>query len=207
MNAFLNETVAQLIAAQICDPCGYGKRVTLTRDDRFERPEHADSTPLFDSMYEEMWPYLAKNVLHTLTTFERKNRVRADIWTAAKTGGDAGTPDLVLPIATFYGSENLMTRAKNGHVQASFDLPDAAERVTAHMRLHGIVPANRILQVWVWASELAEQGEVRGREVTWTVSRHHFVEHFVDGQRITSKSVDDLGPFWNQISALHDASQ
>ena len=207
MNTFLNDSVAQLIAAQICNPCGYGKRVTLTRDDRFVRPEHADPTHLFDSMYEEVWPYLAKNVLHTLTTFERKNRVRADIWTAAKTGGDAGTPDLVVPIATFYGSENLMTRAKSGHIQASLNLPDAAERVTAHVRLHSIVPANRILQVWVWASELAEQGEVRGREVTWTVNKYHFVEHSVDGQRITSVSVDALDTYWGQISALHEASQ
>ena len=205
MNAFLNETVAQLIAGQICDPAGYGKRVTLTRDDRFERPAHADSTPLFDSMYEEMWPYLAKNVLHTLTTFERKNRVRADIWTAAKTGSrHAGTPDLVVPIATFYGAE-VMTRAKNGHVQASLDLPDAAQRVTAHVRLHGLVPANRILETWIWASELAEQGEVQGHEVTWSVSKYHLVQHFVDGQQITSVSVDDLSTYWTQISALHDA--
>ena len=132
--------------------------------------------------------------------------MRADVWTASKTGGDAGTPDLVIPIATFYGAEVLMTRAKNGHVQASLNLPDAAERVEAHVRLHGLVPANRILQVWRWASELAEHGEVQGHEVTWTVNKYHFVEHFVAGQRITSKSVDDLGAFWGQISALHDAS-
>ena len=206
MNTFLNDSVAQLIAAQICNPCGYGKRVTLTRDDRFVRPGHADPTPLFDSMYEEMWPYLAKNVLHTLTTFERQNRVRADVWTAAKTGNDAGSPDLALPIATFFGSEALMTRAKNGHVQASLDLPDAAERVTAHVRLHGLVPANRILETWRWASELAEQGEVQGHDVTWTVNKYHFVEHSVDGQQITSVSVDDLNTYWGQISALHDAS-
>ena len=205
MNTFLNETVAQLIAGQICDPAGYGKRVTLTRDDRFERPEHADPTPLFDSMYEEVWPWLATNVLHTVTTFERKNRLRADIWTAAKTGDDAGRPDFVIPIATFYGAESIMTRAKNGHVQASLDLPDAAERITAHVRLHGIVPANRILHVWRWASELAEHGEVKGHEVTWTVNKYHFVEHSVDGHLVTSKSVDDLGAFWGKISALHDA--
>ena len=206
MNAFLNESVAQLIAAQICDPSGFGKPVTLTRDDRFERPEYASSTPLFDSVYEDVWRYLARTVLHTLTTFERRDRVRADIWTAAKTGERAGTPDLAIPIATFFGAEPLMTRARNGHVQASLDLADAAERVMAHVRLHGLVPANRLLQTWVWASELAELAEVRHHAVTWTVNKYQFVEHSVDGQRITSRSVDDLGAFWDEITAIHDAS-
>ena len=205
MNTFLNDSIAQSIAAQICDPAGYGKRVTSTRDDRFVRPGHADPTPLFDSTYEEVWPYLARNVLHTVTTFERRNRVRADVWTAAKTGDNAGSPDLALPIATFFGSEALMTRAKNGHVHASLDLPDAAERVTAHVRLHGLVPANRILQVWRWGSELAEHGEVQGHEVTWTVTPRHQVVHSLDGVSTTSRPVGDLGTFWGEISALHAA--
>ena len=205
MNNFLNDSVAQIIAGQICDPCGYGKRVALTRDDRFEHPEHAVPTPLFDSMYEEVWPYLAKNVLHTVTTFERKDRVRVDIWTAAKTGDKAGSPDFVIPIATFYGSEAFMARSKRADIQASLDLPDAAERTTAHVRLHGMVPANHIIHVWRWASELSEHGEVQGHEVTWSVSKYQFVEHFVDGQRITSRSVDDLGTYWGEISTLHEA--
>ena len=67
------------------------------------------------------------------------------------------------------------------------------------------MPANRILQVWRWASELAEHGEVHGHEVTWTVNKYHFVEHFVDGQPITSVSVDALNTYWGEISALHKA--
>ena len=86
------------------------------------------------------------------------------------------------------------------------DWAECAERISAHCRLHGLVPANRILQVWRWASELAEHGEVQGHEVTWTVNKYHFVEHFVDGQPVTSVSVDDLNIYWGEISALHDAS-
>ena len=63
------------------------------------------------------------------------------------------------------------------------------------------------LATWVWASELAEHAEVRGHEVTWTINRYQFVEHFVDGQSqpATTRSVDDLGTYWGEISTLHAA--
>ena len=98
-----------------------------------------------------------------------------------------------------------MTRPRIGNIQPYLDLTECAERITAHCRLHGLVPANRILQVWRWASELAEHGEVQGHEVTWTVSKYHLVEHSVDGQPVTSVSVNDLNTYWGEISALHEA--
>ena len=204
MNTFLNAAVAEYISAHICDPAGYGKRVARTRDDRFTHPSPAAQP--FDGTFENLWPWLAANVLHTEASFERKDRLRVDVWTASKTGENAGVPDLVLPVATFYGNgEALLARPRVGNIQPYLDLTECAERITAHCRLHGLVPANRILRVWRWASELAEQGEVRGREVTWTVNKYHFVEHSVDGQPVTSVSVDDLNTYWGEISALHDA--
>ena len=197
--------MALFVATQICDPSGFGKPVVLTRDDRFRSPEHAVLTPQFDGTFEVMWPWLAREVIHSVSSFERHDRVRADLWCAMKTGDLAGTPDLVLPLATVFGNHRLISRRSDGNVRAALDLPDVAERVTAFVRLRGLVPAPRILQTWRWASELAEHGEVRGNHVEWTLTKSQRVVHFVNGEEATTRAVSDLGTYWAEISALHEA--
>jgi hypothetical protein len=194
--------VARVVMQHMCLPYGFGEKTTWSQAHWFDAGQGSSSP--YDGALEDAWPWVARNVLYAVKTLERNDRLRVDVWTAAKTGELAGTPDFILPVTSFTCPPKALSNLSI--LGSLIDLNDAAERIEAHVRLFGRVPAERILAVWRWGNNLAEMGEVAGHEVSWTIDDGIIVHH-MDGAPVTRRSANRLTAPWAAIQSLHEAAR